>query len=241
MADRYFVASPVDGARAVLAGAEAHHLAHVMRAAAGDEIVVFDGSGSEYRARVERIDRAQIELAILSQAVVDREAAARITLGVALPKGERQRWLVEKAVELGVERLVPLATERGLARESVAAVERLRRAVVEASKQCGRNRLMEIGAPEGLGDYVRANAGAALRLIAEPGAAGIAGVVEAFSRGCGERPVAALAIGPEGGFTATEVDAARAAGWQAVGLGKRILRVETAALALAAAVITPFE
>ncbi len=241
MADRYFAASPIAGERAVLAGSEAHHLAHVMRAAVGDEIVVFDGGGSEYRARVAGIGRSEIELTILSRADVDREAAARVTLGVALPKGERQRWLVEKAVELGVARLVPLMTERGVARESAAAVERLRRAVVEASKQCGRNRLMEIGAPESLNDFLNANAGAALRLIAEPGAPDVAEVVAEFSGRGVARPLVALVVGPEGGFTAAEVELALAAGWQAVGLGKRILRVETAALALAWSVIARFE
>ena len=110
MADRYFVESPIAGDQARLCGAESHHLAHVMRAKPLDEVVLFDGSGAEFLARVERVGRSEIELAVLSRAAVNREARTPLTLAVALPKGDRQRWLVEKAVELGVARLVPLVT-----------------------------------------------------------------------------------------------------------------------------------
>src|SRR5262245_48965007 len=125
MADRYFVDSPIEGPFAQLAGSEAHHLAHVMRAKRGDPITLFDGSGAEFSARIEHIDRNHIELAIISRQLVDRELGFPLLLGVALPKGDRQRWLVEKATELGVARLVPLATERSNDRPSPAVLARL--------------------------------------------------------------------------------------------------------------------
>jgi len=236
MADRYFVESLITGQQARLSGAEAHHLAHVMRAAVGHEVVLFDGSGSEFVARVERVGRSEIELAVVSRESIDREARVRVSLGVALPKGDRQRWLVEKAVELGVLRLVPLLTERSTDRAGDSALGRLRRAVIEASKQCGRNRLMEIATPLKLADFLTAPPSEGWRLIAHPCAQGIRRVLDELATTQTDPPQASIAVGPEGGFTDLELDLAKASGWQALALGPRILRVETAALALVAAV-----
>lgn len=234
MTQRYFTPVPIVGDRATLAGPEAHHLAHVMRAKAGDEVALFDGSGAEFAARVERVGRASIELAVLSRRDVDRELPFALHLGVALPKGDRQRWLVEKAVELGATSLTPLRTERGVAQPSDEAAERLRRTVIEASKQCGRNRLLEIRAATSWPDFVDEAPHDAWRLMAHPGGEPCEGLL----RGGSPAPSAGavLAIGPEGGFSDAEVDCALQAGWRAVDLGPRILRVETAAICLAALV-----
>ncbi|MBI3838027.1 MAG: 16S rRNA (uracil(1498)-N(3))-methyltransferase [Planctomycetia bacterium] len=236
MADRYFVQNPIEGQQARLAGAEAHHLAHVMRAKPGHEVVLFDGSGAEFTARVQRVCRSEIDLVVISRDQIDRELSVPLSLGVALPKGDRQRWLVEKAVELGVARLVPLETERSSDRQSPAVLERLRRAVIEASKQCGRNRLMEIDSPRKLPDFLAAAPREAVRLLAHPGAKDCQGVLDGFFNGKQLPRQIVLAIGPEGGFTQAELDLALASGWQSVGFGPRILRVETAALALVATV-----
>src|SRR6478736_5732652 len=91
MADRYFVESPIEGSEARLVGGEAHHLTHVMRAKVGHEITLFDGSGAEFAARVERIERAQIVLSVLERREVNRELSFELTLAVALPKGDRRR------------------------------------------------------------------------------------------------------------------------------------------------------
>ncbi len=232
MADRYFVESPIAGSAAQLVGHDAHHLAHVMRAKAGAEVTLFDGSGAEFAARVERVGRSEIELTVLERREVDHESAVQITLGVALPKGDRSRWLVEKATELGLARLVPLLTERGNQRVSPSAIEKLRRAVIEASKQCGRNRLMEITEPLALSQYLAAAPASHVRLIAHPTSAPktAPGTVSEKWR---QEPFS-LAVGPEGGFTEAEVAQAAEHGWTALDLGPRILRVETAALALAA-------
>jgi 16S rRNA (uracil1498-N3)-methyltransferase len=229
MADRYYVDTLIAGTTAQLTGHEAHHLAHVMRAKTGVEVTVFDGSGAEFSATVVRVGRAEIELEVTARHEVDRELPLLLTLAVALPKGDRQRWLVEKATELGVSRIVPLLTERSNDRESPAALDKLRRAVIEASKQCGRNRLLDITTPLPVVEFLHGADLPQLRLIAHPGGAKL------------ERPNSkpmsiAIAIGPEGGFAPAEIDAARAAEWQLVDLGTRILRVETAALALAAQV-----
>ncbi len=233
MSTRFYVDSPITGPTASLAGAEAHHLLHVMRAEVGDRVVLFDGSGLEYQARVAAIARSTVELAVHSSETIDRELARRVTLGVALPKGDRRRWLVEKLVELGVARLVPLETARSVAQPSTAALARLHRTVVEASKQCGRNRLMEINEPRTWADYVSDapelnEERDGRRLMAHPGATP-AGELDLQ----GEKSVR-LAVGPEGGFDEEEISVATAAGWEQLDLGPRILRVETAAVTLAA-------
>jgi len=232
MADRYFVDSPLAGSRAVLTDAEAHHLGHVLRARPGDEVSLFDGSGAEFLARVVRVGRAEIELEVVERKEVDRELPLSVTLGVALPKGDRQRWLVEKAVELGLERLVPLATQRGVAEATPSALNRLRRTAIEAAKQCGRNRLLVIDEPRPLAEFLQAAPASALRLLAHPDGNALAPALAATDM----PPAVWLAVGPEGGFSDDEADQSSNSGWQAVSLGPRILRVETATLALLAAV-----
>lgn len=234
MGHRYYVETPIAGHQATLLGAEAHHLVHVMRAKPGERVVLFDGSGGEFVAEVQRVDRGSVQLALLSQQAPEREAKVGVVAGVSLPKGERQRWLVEKLVELGVRRFVPLVTERGVAQPGAAALERLRRAVIESSKQCGRNRLMEVAAPAHWRDYIRHAGGGGCRLVACPAAsATLSDAIRdtVIPRGGGF----AFAIGPEGGLTDEEMLAAQHAGWKLVSLGPRILRVETAAVMLAAA------
>jgi 16S rRNA (uracil1498-N3)-methyltransferase len=229
MSERFFVSSPISGGRATLFGTEAHHLSHVLRARPGEKVTLFDGSGDEFSARIESIGRSAVELEILERQSVSREARVRLTLAVALPKGERQRWLVEKAVELGVAKIIPLTTKRGVAQPTASAIERLSRSVIEASKQCGRNRLMEIGAPREWTELAVADA-EATRLLAHPGGIPLHEAVAPIA-GLDQRIVAA--IGPEGGFTDEEVNQGVTAGWRLVDLGPRILRVETAAIAIA--------
>jgi 16S rRNA (uracil1498-N3)-methyltransferase len=227
MSERFFVAEPITGDSARLTDEEARHLAAVMRAKAGDPVTLFDGSGAEFTAEVTAIRKQAVELAILKRENISRELPFELTLAVALPKGDRQKWLVEKATELGVTRLVPLVTERGVAQPVESALERLRRTVIEASKQCGRNRLMDIASPQQFKLYVCQPANGATRWIGDASGKAIQSVqpLGTISR--------IIAIGPEGGFTPAEHEAASATGWQAISLGRRILRVETAALGFA--------
>ena len=232
MADRYFVETPITADHAVLIGPEAHHLIHVMRAKPGEPVTLFDGHGDQFSAVVERLGRNDVTLSILARESVDRELPFSLVLGVALPKGDRQKWLVEKAVELGVTRIVPLKTRRGVAQPVEQAITRLNRSAIEASKQCGRNRLMQIDQPQDWPDFAAAADTAAIRLFAHPGAEATAhGVLTASSNA---NPNVFLAVGPEGGFADEEAATATAVGWRTVSLGPRILRVETAALLLAA-------
>lgn len=227
MSERFFLAEPPTAGRGRLVGDEARHLVRVMRCRVGDEVVVFDGRGTSWRARVASIGRDEAVLELGAAAAEPAARAAALTLAVALPKGERQKWLVEKLTELGVARLVPLVTTRGVAEATPAAVERLGRGVIEACKQCGRDTLMAIAEPRTVAEVV-ADHGADGRLVVadRDGLPLAATAVE-------DRPIVAL-VGPEGGFTAEELAAVEAAGGRRISLGPHVLRIETAAIALAA-------
>jgi 16S rRNA (uracil1498-N3)-methyltransferase len=176
-------------------------------------------------------------VAVLGRDTVELETGAArvqpagdtaITLAVALPKGERQKWLVEKLTELGVARLVPLVTERGVAEATAAAIARLERGVIEASKQCGRDTLMEIAAPASVAEIVAGKVAGVIGLVADPAGRPL------DTAGWPERAEVLGLVGPEGGFSPGELAATDAAGWPRVALAAHVLRVETAAVALAA-------
>jgi 16S rRNA (uracil1498-N3)-methyltransferase len=229
MTERFYVPSPIRGRTALLGPAEAHHLSRVMRIETGRQVMLFDGSGCEFVAQVLQIDRDRVQLEIIEQRRISRELNLSLSLAVALPKGDRQRWLIEKCVELGVAQVVPLRTDRGVAQPTPAALERLQRAVVEASKQCGRNQLMGITAACSLPEYLSQVPASGQRWIATPGGQPLIGNPPPHVDGGFQ-----IAVGPEGGFSEEELDCARNLGWREIGLGPRILRTETAAIALAA-------
>ena len=236
MGQRFFLEQPPveDVAEIILGGREAQHLIKVMRSQVGDTIELVDGSGTQWQAQVQEIRRNDATLRVLSSEVVSLEPEVQLTLGVALPKGDRQKWVIGKLVELGVYRVIPLRTENGVAQPVEKAIGRLRRQVVEASKQCGRNQLMEITEPCGVPDFLGQSF--MQRWIAHPpiaeGAANVESVsVTALSIESGS---VGVAIGPEGGFSVREITEAVAAGWFPLELGSRILRIETAAMAIAA-------
>ena len=227
MSERFFITSPPAGGRAVLDGDEARHLARVLRARVGDTVVLFDGQGRSWPARVTAIGRAEVELAT-GEPRVEVTSGPGLTVAVALPKGERQKWLVEKLTELGVAKLVPLVTERGVAEATPAALERLQRGVIEASKQCGRDTLLMIGPPATVAEIVATKPAAGIGLVADPGGASL------DPAGWPEHAEVIGLVGPEGGFTPAELALADQAGWRRVALAPHVLRIETAAVALAA-------
>ena len=247
---------------AELSGDEAHHLTRVMRRKCGDLVTLFDGDGREFRAEITDLRKDRVALRVLETRIVDAEPQRRVTIAVSLPKGDRQKWLVEKLTELGCHRLIPLQTERGVAQCNDQVLERLRRQVMEATKQCNRTRLMRIS-PEcrlqdsgfGLQEEARGSLPkSAIGLIAHPrrkqcdpqcgGAFGqwdlrrlmqYPGTLADASCSETSLPKNVLAlVGPEGGFTRQEVEQAVTLGFQPINLGPRILRVETAAIMLTA-------
>jgi 16S rRNA (uracil1498-N3)-methyltransferase len=232
MSERFFLTAPPAAGRAVLTGDEARHLARVLRASVGDEVTLFDGRGRSWPARVAAIGRDSVQLET-GEPRVELAGGTVLTLAVALPKGERQKWLVEKLTELGVARLVPLVTERGVAEATASAVARLGRGVIEASKQCGRDTLMEIAAPASVAAVVAAAPAGGIGLVADPPGTPL------DPAGWSARAEVIGLIGPEGGFSDAELALTDAAGWPRIALGPHVLRVETAAVALAARLAAP--
>jgi 16S rRNA (uracil1498-N3)-methyltransferase len=227
MADRYYVNCSLGSGPITLEGPEAHHLAAVCRVRPGDAVSLFNGDGHEYPARVTAVHKRHVELEVLGVESPRCELGFRLEVAAPLAKGDRGLFLIEKLTELGVSRFVPLRTARSVVRPGDAKLDKLERRVIEASKQCGRNRLMEIAPLAQWIDYCQQADLPRRRLLAHVSAP--AGLGEPGST----VEDIALAVGPEGGFTEEEVERAQAAGWQVVGLGPRILRVETAAIALA--------
>ena len=228
-ADRFYCPRFEPGRTSELEGDEARHLSRVRRVAVGAEVEIFDGRGSSAIADVVRVGRDRVELLVRQLLPNDPAAGLRLTLATAIPKGDRFDWLIEKATELGVERVVPLITERSSVDPRSAKLDRLRRAIIEASKQCRRNQLMILDEPVPWDWLTRVDSTTPHRWIAHPG--GTSSWVEApLVRG--DRAV--VAIGPEGGFTDQEVEQARTAQWMIINLSATILRIETAAIAVAA-------
>ncbi len=214
---------PAEG-RQHLGPEEARHLSRVCRLGVGDVVELFDGRGLATRSEVVAVGGDWVELNVVGLPLREHRAPFTLTLATAVPKGDRFDWLVEKATELGVDRLIPIVTERSVVEPGESKLTRLRKSIIEASKQCGRNRLMILESPmrwRSLADSARDS----LNFLADP--EGLpSGRAPAITAGGS----ATLAIGPEGGFTASERDLAKLAGWSSISLNANLLRVETAAL-----------
>jgi 16S rRNA (uracil1498-N3)-methyltransferase len=234
MSERFYSPAAGHDDTVVLTGEEAHHLARVRRFRPGERVQLFDGAGIECEAEVRSARRDEVVLGVVSRQRVSRELPFALTLACAPPKGDRLRWLVEKATELGVTRFIPILTERANEQTQVLKRHKLTRWVVEASKQCGRNVLMEVTDTVEFAAHLNLVPADHHRLIASPTGKSLRTV----ELGGGPGGVA-ITIGPEGGFTPGELDAARACGWSDVSLGPRILRVETAAIVAASWVMAP--
>jgi 16S rRNA (uracil1498-N3)-methyltransferase len=221
-------------------GAEAARHVQVLRLQPGDAVAVFDGAGHEALARVERIERRAAALRLELEIAALPEPPFDAWLAVVMPANDRMDALVEKATELGVHGLQPLVARRSVLRLDGDRAEQRRAhwhgVAVAASEQCGRSQVPVVRAPMPLADWLRGTL-PPHRLLLAPGAAVPYGVVvgrlrDAVSRG--ERPVVVALSGPEGGLAPEEVQQAEAAGFQPVSLGPRVLRADTAPLAVLA-------
>jgi 16S rRNA (uracil1498-N3)-methyltransferase len=223
-----------------LARNTASHLAKVLRARSGDELVLFNGDGREFAASIESVRGSRVSASVISARSVDRESPLKVTLLQCVPRGDRMDFVVQKATELGVERIVPVLSQRSVVRldaDQAASKQAHWLAVaVSACEQCGRNRLPSVEAPQLLLNYLGAmaprKASGALRLILEPeGADPKSGARSIDVAGSAAIIRAEIAIGPEGGFSPEEHDAFHLLAFAPLGLGPRVLRTETAAIA----------
>jgi 16S rRNA (uracil1498-N3)-methyltransferase len=236
MAERYYVNSPLQVGPVEIVGPEAHHLATVCRVRQGSLVYLFNGDGNQYHAQVVEVSRRHVSLTIDSIEHLDCELSWHLEVASPLPKGDRAHFLVEKLTEIGVTKFVPLRTARSIVDPRETKLEKLQRAVIEASKQCGRNRLMQIDRLVDWHSYIREVEPFSLRVLAHPAKHSSEGRLDQLLAKAKLESLIkiALAVGPEGGFTDEEVQNGVELGWQPVDLGPRILRMETAAIVVAA-------
>lgn len=234
---RFFVeSSQVAGDAITIAGDDARHLIQVLRARTGQAVEVSDGQHI-YQTRIRAIENSTVNLDIIETHETKAEPRLFVTLYQAIAKGERMDWAIQKAVELGAGRIVPVLTRYTVvqldAQKAQKRAERYRRIAAEAAKQCRRDMVPEVTAPIPFAEAI-ANADAPLKLIAwEAEGRGLSCML----RFMGVPASVDICIGPEGSFSEEEIDSARTAGWRSVSLGPRILRTETAGAALLSALM----
>ncbi len=230
---RFYCPQPlVAGATIALPDPVAHH-AWVVRLQPGAELTLFNGDGGEYLARLDVLEKKGATARILAFVERDRELPFEITLAQALPEASKMDWIIEKAVEMGVAAIQPLAAQRCVVRLTGERAEKRQAhwqgVIVAASEQSGRNRLARLGALDNFHTWIGQHDLHKRLLLSPRGSESLAG----WARHQPPQAVT-LMIGPEGGFNAEEEDAAIACGAIALTMGPRVLRTETAGIAAAA-------
>ncbi len=207
---------------------ETRHLRDILRLREGAEINIFDGEGKEFSCRIKKIAKKETESRILKEVLpTASESDLDLTFAAALLKGEKFDLVIQKAVELGVKKFVPLNTIRAdvKIKDNEKKLERRRRIIIDATKQCGRAVLMQISAPVDFGKFIADAEGTKILFAEKDG--------ESFSTVKPARKITAI-VGAEGGWENSEIEAAREKDFQIITFGGRILRAETAAISIAA-------
>jgi 16S rRNA (uracil1498-N3)-methyltransferase len=230
---RVYVEEPlVAGRGCVIGGTAANHITRVLRLREGDQLTLFDGRSGEYGARITHFRKGAVEAAVEDHRAIERESALDLTLVQGISRGERMDWVMQKATELGVRRIVPMLTERSVVRldekQSERKVQHWQAIVIAACEQCGRNRVPQVALPLGFHATLSKLDADATRVLLSP-----LGTLRASDLPGSSKMI--LLIGPEGGLSENEEHAGLKAGFRQVQLGPRILRTETAALAALAA------
>lgn len=228
MSRRFFCPNLGQASESQLIGPEAIHLVRVLRARIGDIVSLFDGRGTVATATIQQISDSVVELQIVERTTEALLGPPSMAVAACVPKGDRFQWMVEKLTELGVERVIPLLTQRSVVDPGLGKLDKVRRIIIESSKQCGRDRLLELTEPMRWQTLLDQEFAAYQVGIALPSG-------EIWNRQSfrSQQPLM-IVIGPEGGFTEQEEAQAIAKGAKPVQLGRNILRIETAALAAAA-------
>lgn len=227
---RVYVQGPVTaGGRHTIEGEAANHISRALRLCTGDALILFDGRGGEYAARIEEFRKGAVIVAVRDRSAPVRESPLALTLAQGVSRGERMDWVVQKATELGVTRIIPVLTERTVVKLDARQAERKllhwQGIATAACEQSGRDRIPVLDAPLTLAEFLGGVDRRATRVLLSPTAS--LRVAEL------PQPQAGILvlIGPEGGLAEAEQQAALAAGFAAVRLGPRVLRTETAAVA----------
>ena len=202
------------------------HIARALRMREGDELVLFDGRGGQYRATIANVGKKQVSVSTGAHESVERESPLAVHLGIAVSRGERMDWVVQKSTELGVNTISPLFTERTEVRlkgeRAAKKVAHWQQIAISACEQCGRNRVPFVRPLAALEDWL-GSTGGDLKLVLHHRAGGLQGLPDSASD-------AVMLVGPEGGLSPAEIESAEAAGYRSLQLGPRVLRTETAPL-----------
>jgi 16S rRNA (uracil1498-N3)-methyltransferase len=216
----------------------AAHIAKVLRARSGDEVVLFNGDGREFSGVIESVRGNRVATVIGAPREVDLESHLAITLVQCVPRGDKMDFVVQKATELGVSRIVPVTSRRSVVRlderQAHSKQTHWQAVAISACEQCGRARLPSIDTPAPLLNHLGQLAPAEdRRWVLEPQTTAAALDQPAHGSAMQRQPPSAaqIAVGPEGGFAEDELEAFRLAGFTRLGLGPRVLRTETAAIA----------
>ena len=214
---------------------ESHHIVHVKRLKTGDNIIVFNGKGDEFEAEIEEIEDNRVKVTINEQKTISKENTVGIDIAFAIPRGKRSHLLVQKCTELGAHKLIPVNYERSVVKlkdDCSVKIEKWQKIAIEASKQCGRNTVTEIGEVVDFDNVLNTVGRYDLSLFAcnQSDSNNLKNTLQEHPK-----PNSIISfIGPEGGFTSNEIEMAKNAGCKFVSLGQRTLRVETAAIAVSA-------
>lgn len=232
-APRFYLDQPLaPGARFSLPPGPARHAARALRLAVGDTVILFNGQGGEHTARIERIQKDGVAVCVIGFAAVERESRLRVMLAQGISSGERMDYTLQKAVELGVAAIQPIAARRSVVKLAGERADRRvahwQGVVASACEQCGRNQVPPVAAPLTLAHWLGRQNDGRLLFLSPLAEARLADLPQPDAMDC-------LVAGPEGGFEADEIAALHAAGAVPVRLGPRVLRTETAALAALAA------
>ena len=246
---RFFVRrDQINGNTVTILGDDARHISRSLRMAVGEHITVCDMQSVEYECQLTAFLPEAVEAEVLSSRQSNTEPPYKVTLYQALPKGDKLDTVIQKSVECGVYEIATFVSERCIARESSREENKLsrrQRISLEAAKQSGRGVIPEVKPTVSFAEMLRSAAESDIPLICDEGD-GTVSIKSALREaraviGDKECPTVSLVIGSEGGFSIKEVEEARAAGLIPVGLGKRILRTETAPLVALSALIFEFE
>ncbi len=233
---RLYIEGPIAvGSEAEIRDEQARYVGRVLRLKPGDCVTLFDGTGPEYSASIVSLGKTRVLVSVSDEIRRDAESPLRIHLLQGISRGERMDFVVQKATELGVHRITPVMTEYSVVKlDKKRAEKRIRHwhgIAASACEQCGRNVLPALDSPIALRNWLGENQNSTgMRIILKPGAEGSLKSIQPD-----DSQLIAL-IGPEGGFSDEEYELAETTGFNAVGFGPRILRTETAALAVVAAV-----
>lgn len=233
---RFYLEHPLAlGARFNLPPGPGRHAARALRLAAGDAITLFNGQGGEFAARIERVQKDDVAVSVTRFVDIERESHLRVMLAQGISSGERMDYTLQKAVELGVAVIQPIAAKRSVVKLAGERAERRvahwQGVVASACEQCGRNQVPTVAIPLTLANWLGQYAGERLLFLSPLAESRLADLPKPSAMDC-------LVAGPEGGFEVDEIAALRAAGAIPVRLGPRVLRTETAALAALAAMQT---